>query len=185
MSSNSWAQRIVSMQKAGPTLTAAAAASMLDSTGRFAFPASMLKIGDSLVIHAAGIISNAVTTPGTARFDLRLGSTVIFDTGALNLNVVAKSNVPWVLDVDLVVRAVGDGTLCQFWGQGEWTSEAVIASPLPTVGGNGSLNVPVSGLALSTGFNSQTASNIIDSFFTQTVATGSMTCQQFRLDYGT
>jgi hypothetical protein len=52
------------------------------------------------------------------------------------------------------------------------------------VGGNGLLNVPVGSLAASTGFDS-TVSNVIDSFFTQTVATGSMTLEMFELAYHT
>lgn len=184
MSNNSWNQTIITQQGAGPALTAAAAASMLLGQSKFTFPANLLKIGDHLRMVARGIISNVVTTPGTARFDLRFGSVVVFDTGALNLNVVAKTNVPWTLDVDLEVRAIGSGTSANLWAQGTFVSEAVIASPLPAVGGNGILNVPVASVAVSTGFDS-TTSFAIDSFFTQTVATGSLTCEQFRLIYET
>ena len=42
--------------------------------------------------------------------------------------------------------------------------------------------VPVSALAVSAGFDS-TASGFFDLFFTQTVATGSMTVQQYELTY--
>lgn len=184
MSSNSWNQTLITAQIAGAALTAAAAASCLPAAAKFTFPANLLKIGDKLRVRSSGIISNVITTPGTARFDVRMGSTVVFDTGALNLNVVAKTNVPWFLDIDLTVRSIGAGTSCQLWGQGTFASEAVIGSPLPAVGGNGVLNVPVSSLALSTGFDS-TISNVIDSFFTQTVATGSMTLEQFELIYQT
>lgn len=184
MSNNSWNQTIITQQGAGAAITAAAATSMLLGQSKFTFPANLLKVGDELTVRAKGIISCVVTTPGTARFDLRFGSVVVFDTGALNLNVVAKTNVPWSLDVDLIVRSIGSGTTAQLWGQGTFSSEAVVGSPLPTVGGNGILNVPVSALALSTGFDS-TTSFAIDSFFTQTVATGSMTLEQFRLIYET
>ena len=125
-----------------------------------------------------------MTTPGTARFDVRFGSAVVFDSGALNLNIVAKTNVPWWLDIELTVRSIGASTSATILGQGTFTSEAVIASPLPSVGGNGVLNIPVSGVAVGTGFDS-TASNFIDLFFTQTVATGSLTLQQYDLVYKT
>lgn len=184
MSNNSWNQTLITMQGAGPTLSAASAATMLNGQAKFTFPANLLKIGDHLHVKASGIISCAVTTPGTARFDVRFGAVVAFDTGALNLNIVAKTNVPWALDVDLLVRAVGSSTTTQFWGQGTFSSEAVVGAAVPSAGGNGVLNVPVSGLALGTGFDS-TVSNVIDSFFTQTVATGSMTCEQFRVIYET
>ena len=157
---------------------------MLPGQAKFTFPANLLKIGDKISINATGIISCAVTTPGTARFDVRFGSVVVFDSGALNLDVVAKTNVPWFLDIEMTVRSIGSGTSATVWGQGNWTSEAVVGSPLPSVGGNGSLNIPVSSLAISTGFDSTTAF-VIDSYFTQTVATGSMTLEQFELIYKT
>lgn len=184
MSSNSWNQTIVTQQAAGPTLTAATAASMLNGQAKFTFPANLLKIGDAFTVKAAGIISNAVTTPGTARYDIRFGSVVVFDSGALNLNTVAKTSVPWTLDIDLLVRSIGSGTAATLWGQGKWTSEAVIGAAANSAGGNGALNIPVGSLAVSTGFDS-TVSFAIDSFFTQTVATGSMTCELFRISYDT
>jgi hypothetical protein len=174
------------MPVAGPTLTAASAASMLVASSpaagqhRYTLPADQLKIGDKLSLNAQGIISCAVTTPGTARFDLRFGSVVVFDSLALNLNTVVKSNVPWWLDVELTVRGIGVTTAATLWGQGRFMSEAVIASPLPAVGGNGVLNCPVASLAVSAGFDT-TVANLVDSFFTQTVATGSMTCEMFEL----
>lgn len=184
MSNNSWNQTLVTAQVVGPTLSAASAATMLPGQAKFTFPANQLKVGDKLTINAQGIISCAVTTPGTGRFDVRFGAVVVFDTGALNLNIVAKTNVPWFLDIELTVRSIGNGTAAQLWGQGKFTSEAVVGSPLPAAGGNGVLNVPVSGLALSTGFDS-TTSFTIDSFFTQTVGTGSMTLEAFELIYKT
>lgn len=182
MSNNSWLQTLISAQVAGTALTAAARASALPAAARFSFPPNVAKVGDKLWIKASGIISNAVTTPGTGRFDVAFGSSVVFDSGALNLNIVAKSNVPWWLDIELTVRSIGASAT--IIGQGLFASEAVIASPLPTVGGNGVLNIPVSSIAVGTTFDS-TASNFIDLFFTQTVATGSLTLQQYDLVYKT
>lgn len=182
MSSNSWWQSLFTQHAAGPTLTAASAASMLVAASplagqnRFTLPANTFKEGDMVNFKARGIISCAVTTPGTARFDIRFGSTVVYDTGALNLNIVAKTSVPWTLDVDLVIRSIGATTAATLWGQGTWCSEAVIAAAANSAGGNGLLNAPVSSLAISTGFDS-TVANVFDSFFTQTVSTGSMTCE--------
>ena len=51
-------------------------------------------------------------------------------------------------------------------------------------GGNASFNVPVGTFATGTGFDS-TVSNVLDCFFTQTVATGSMTLQQYDVTYKT
>lgn len=184
MSNNTWNQTLITAQVAGTALTAAAAASALPAAARFSFPPNQLKVGDSFQIRASGIISCVVTTPGTARFDVRFGSAVVWDSGAINLNIVAKTNVPWYLNLDLTVRSIGASTSATILGQGLWISEAGIASPLPAVGGNAAFNVPVGSIAVGTGFDS-TASNFIDLFFTQTAATGSMTLQQYKLTYET
>lgn len=164
----------------GPTLTAAAAASCLPVASVATLPAGFFTIGKKMRVIAQGRISCVVTTPGTARFDVRLGGTVVFDSGALNLNLVAKVTVPWWLQIDLTCRAEGNGTLANLMGIGEWASEAVVGSPLPTVGGNGCLNLPVGAPAVGAGFNS-TIAQTLDLFFTQTVATGSLTLHQYEV----
>lgn len=185
MSSNSWCQTLVTAQTAGSAITAASATSYLPPAARFTFPANYLKIGDRFNIRAAGIISCVVTTPGTARFDVRVGSAVVFDTLAMNLNTTAQTNVPWWLDIELTVRSIGNGTNATIIGQGMWASPAVVGSPSSSTGGNGVFAVPVSGgVVIGSGFDS-TVSNVFDCFFTQTVATGSMTCQQYSLTYAT
>lgn len=167
----------------GPTLTAAAATSCIPVASRLILPNNYWTVGKQWRVMVRGRISCVVTTPGTARFDLRLGPSgtiVAFDTGALNLNIVAKTNVPFELEVNLVCRAVGASTSSNLMGIGRFQSEAVIASPANTAGGNGSLMVPVGAPAVGTGFDN-TAANAVDLFFTQTVATGSMTVHQYEI----
>lgn len=184
MSSNSWNQTLITAQVDGSALTAAAAASALPASAKFTFPANLLKVGDKLQVKAGGRISCVVTTPGTARFDIRFGSSVVFDTGALNLNTTAKTTVPWWLDVEMTVRAIGSSTSATVFGLGVFVSEAVVGAAANTAGSNGILNVPVGTPAVGAGFDS-TVSNVIDLFFTQTVATGSMTLHNFELIYKT
>jgi hypothetical protein len=184
MSNQTWQETIVSGATDGPTLTAAARASCIPVADRIVLPNNYFRIGRALRILMHGRISCAVTTPGTARFDVCLGSagtTIVFDTGALNLNIVAKTTVPWWLEVDLTCRAVGTGTSTTLFGLGKFTSEAVIGAPLPSVGGNGTLLVPVGTPAVGAGFDNTVAS-ALDVFFTQTVATGSLTVHGFRVD---
>lgn len=167
-------------QVSGAAITAAAATSMIPAASRLVLPAGYWTIGKHLEITMTGTISCAATTPGTARFDMRTGPSgtiVAFDTGALNLNVAGKTNVPYRLQIDLTCRSVGNGTATQLFGQGIFQSEAVIASATPATGGNGSLLVPVGTPGLGTGFDN-TAQNVLDFFFTQTVATGSQTLNQ-------
>jgi len=167
----------------GPTLTAAAAASCIPVASRLILPNNYWFIGKQWKIKLQGRISCVVTTPGTARFDLRTGPSgtiVAFDTGALNLNIVAKTTVPFDLEVDLTCRAVGTSTSTTLFGIGKFTSEAVVGASANTAGGNGVLMCPVGAPAVGTGFDN-TAANAVDMFFTQTVATGSMTVHNYEI----
>lgn len=163
----------------GPTLTAAAAATCLPVTARFTFPPNAFAVGSSMRITASGRISNAVTTPGTARFDVRLNNNVIFDTLALTLNQVVKATLPWQITIWLTCRAVG--ATGNFWGTSDFQAESIVGSPLPTVGGSGSLLAPVGVTAVGANVD-LTVANPFEFFFTQTVATGSLTVHQFWLE---
>lgn len=167
----------------GPTLTAAAAASCIPVANRLILPNNYWTVGKQWRIKMQGRISCAVTTPGTARFDLRTGPSgtiLAFDSGALNLNIVAKTTVPFELDIDLTCRAVGTSTATTLFGIGRFVSEAVVGAPLPSAGGNGALTCPVGTPAVGAGFDN-TAANAVDMFFTQTVATGSMTVHNYMI----
>ena len=163
----------------GTALTAAARASALQGAGGkqglWTMRPNELVVGDVLHLFAAGRISCVVTTPGTARFDLSagVGGTAFFDTLAMPLNIVAKTNVAWELNVYGTVRVIGNaGNI--FW-QGWWLSEASILVPVHATGpGPGGQNVPYN-TAPVTGANfDMTIAQIIDFNFTQTVATGSL-----------
>jgi hypothetical protein len=175
-------ETLVTAQGDGTALTAAAAASCIPASAKFVLPANFFKwVGQQLIVEAWGRISCAVTTPGTGRYDLRFGAggTVVADSLAMNLNVVAKTNVSWYLKMLLTCRAIGPAANLH---QGIlWASEAGIASPLPTVGGSAQfLNPYNSAPVVGANFDS-TAAQIVDLFFTQTVATGSMTLHQYSL----
>lgn len=184
MSLQTWQETLVVGTTDGPTLTAAARASCIPVASRIVLPNSYFYIGKCLKVMLHGRISCAVTTPGTARFDICLGAagtTIVYDTGALNLNIVAKTTVPWYFEAILPCRAVGTGTSTNFFGYGYFQSEAVVGSALPTAGGNGALMAPVGTPAVGAGFDN-TAASALDVFFTQTVATGSLTVHNFRVD---
>jgi len=183
MASGFWSPLAIAVGD-GPTLTAAAAATALPITAKFTFPPNSIITGSMLRVWASGRISCVVTTPGTARFDIRLGGTVVYDSGALNLNVVAKVTLPWTFEGVLTCRAVGSAG--NFMGIGRFQSEAVVGSAVATAGGNGDLLSAVSGGPLTApavgGAIDLTAANAFDFFFTQTVATGSFTIHQFLLE---
>lgn len=182
MSLQTWQETLITAQGDGSALTAAAAASCLPAAAKFTLPANYFSaVGKTIRITATGRISCVVTTPGTARYDVRMGGTVVADTAAMSLNIVAKTNVPWMLQLVLTARAIGSsGNL--MWG-GLWTSEAGINTAVPTTGpGPGGFNLPFnSAPAVGSSFDT-TASQVVDLFFTQTVATGSMTLHQYILE---
>ena len=179
MSLNTWQETLLAHRGDGTALTAAAAASLFQGAtatrAKYTFPANFFEVNKAIHLFATGRISCVVTTPGTARFDVRLGGTVVWDSLAINLNVVAKTNVHWALDVMLLCQAAGDGTTATlFPGYCSFSSEAVVGSALPTAGGSGSVLLPYNTApAVGAGFNS-TVSQQLDLYFTQTVATGSI-----------
>jgi len=167
----------------GPTLTAAAAASCIPVASRIILPNNYWTVQKNWKVKLAGRISCAVTTPGTARFDLRLGPSgtiVTFDSGAMNLNIVAKTTVPFWMEINLTCRAVGTGTSSNLFGMSKFDSEAVVGAGATGSFGIGTILAPVSAPAVGGGFDN-TAANAVDVFFTQTVATGSMTIHQYEI----
>jgi hypothetical protein len=188
MSLGYW-ETLASIALDGTALTAIARASLLQGSakqGLYTLPPNKLRVGDVLHLHAFGRISNAVTTPGTARFDLSagVGGTAFFDTLAMPLNIVVKNNVLWTLEVEGIVRAVGNAANI-FWA-GKWLSEASINTAVPSTGpGPGGQNVPYNTAPVVGANFDHSVSNIIDFNFTQTVNTGSCTLHGYALSLKT
>lgn len=172
----------------GPTITTTGGVTCLPITAKYTFPPNSLGVGTWLRIYAQGRISCVVTTPGTARFDIRLGGSVVFDSGAMNLNTTAQTTVPWWLDISITARAASTNptaTPIAFMGFSQFQSVAVIGSAAVTAGSNSSLISSVSGgpgAAPAVGSSiDNTVSQTLDMFFTQTVTTGSLTVHKFEL----
>lgn len=176
-------QVIASAYTDGPTLTAAATASLLPTYVPTTLPAGYWQIGRTWRLTASGKISCVVTTPGTARFDLRMAAVTAWDSLAIPLNVVAKTDVPWYLELLLTCRSVGSGTSAALMAGGFMLSQANLLVPVPSTGpGPGGVMFPYNAApAVGTGFDS-TAALAIDFRWTQTVATGSITLQQFLIE---
>lgn len=174
-------ETLITSQVDGAARATAAAATMLPAAAVYPMPGGYLKnLGQQLLIKASGRISSAITTPGTARFDVRLGGTVVFDSLAILLDsVAAHANVGWYLEILLTVRAIG--AAANLMGQGFWTCEDILGVPAAAPKGVLSAILPWnSAPAVGTNFDS-TVANTVDVFFTQTVATGSLTCHQYSL----
>lgn len=173
-------QEIVSVaQSDGTAVTAAAATSLLPPAAKFPFNGSEFNtLGRQMMITATGRISSVITTPGTARFDVRLGGVVVFDGLAVLLDTVAAhTNVGWYLQILLTLEVIG--TAAKFFGQGFWTCEDILGTPATSPKGSLTAILPWnSAPAQGTAFDA-TASQQLDLFFTQTVATGSCQLHQY------
>lgn len=183
---NVFPQTLVKGRADGTAVTAASATSLLTGATaaanfKYTLPANFLKTpGDKLEIRAHGRISSVITTPGTARFDVRFGATVVFDGLAILLDsVAAHSNVAWWLEIDLWLSAVG--TSATMFGCGRWTCEDILGVPATAPKGVLTAILPWNTApAAGTAFDA-TASQQVDLFFTQTVATGSCQLHSYEL----
>lgn len=169
---------LTSSQIDGAVITAAAATSMIPAENKITLPASWWVKGKQLRIEASGRISSLITTPGTARYDIRFGGTVVFDGLAILLDTVAgHTTVGWKLDIVLTCRAVG--TTANLFGVGTWTCEDILGVPATAPKGVLSAILPWNATpAVGANFDS-TTSQVVDAQFTQTAATGSMTCHTY------
>lgn len=175
-------QEVVSVaQSDGTAVTAAAATTLLPAHAKFTFQANTFQtIGQQILVTASGRISSLITTPGTARFDFRLGGTVVFDGLAILLDTVAAhTNVGWWLQFLLTLEVVG--AAAKWFGQGYWICEDILG--VPATAPKGCLNAMLpwnSAPAQGTAFDATTSLQA-DLQFTQTAATGSCTLHQYSL----
>jgi len=176
MSLQGWQETLVTALSDGAVITTGIGTSCIPTGAKITFPNNYFQIGKALRIRAHGRISSVITTPGTARFDVRFGSSVVFDGLAVLLDTVAAhTSVAWDLEILLTCRAIGSGTAANMFGVGKWTSEDILGVPATAPKGVLTAMLPWNTApAVGAGFDS-TAANTLDLFFTQTVSTGSMT----------
>jgi hypothetical protein len=182
MSRQIWVETLITSEIDGPTLTAAAAATMLPAAAKFTFPPNFFDIGRSIRITASGRVSTVITTPGTLRFDVRLGAgVVVFDSLAILPDATAAYvTVGWYLDILMTCRAIG--TTGNFFGQGKFCCTDIAGQVATPPKGAHTAILPWNSPPAVGGNVDTTISNQLDMFFTQTVATGSLTCHQFALE---
>lgn len=176
MSTQVWSERFVTSGEDGSALSnSTTATSIIPASRKFTLPAYFFdQVGKELRIRAAGRISTAASTPGTITFDVRFGSTVVFNGGASGTVATSATNLTWVLDIVLQCRALGaSGTVL---GTGTLITAALSATtPI--------MLLPVSAPAAGTGFDT-TAAQTVDLFATWSAASASnsITCHQFLVD---
>jgi hypothetical protein len=182
MGRNYFSEPLITQTADGSALTASTTpTSILHPAAVFTLPANFFEVGRKIRVSASGRISTVVTTPGTLTLDLMFGGVIVATSGAMALNVVAKTNVPWHLEWDLTCRAIGASTSANLMHQGKWFSEAVIGSALPSAGGAGVHLLPNATPAVGTGFSS-VATQAVNLFATWSINNAdSILCHQYEL----
>lgn len=180
MSSQGWVETLITAQADGSPITAIGAASCIPVTAKYTLPQNWWQVGRQLKIEASGRISSLITTPGTARFDVRMGATVVFDGLAVLLDTVAAhTNVGWYLELLLTCRVIG--ATASLMGCGKWTCEDILGVPATAPKGTLTAILPWNSAPAVGGTFDSTAAQTVDMQFTQTVATGSLTLHQYSL----
>jgi hypothetical protein len=179
---------LVEQQADGTALTnSTSETSILNPQTKITLPSGYLnRVGRHLYVTASGRISTVVTSPGTLTFKFKLGPTAniaVATSQAIALNVVAKTNVAWVLELDLLVSSVGASTSATIFGQGFWISEANIGAPVPGTGAPTAAPFQVSAPAVGTGFDSSVANQIdLTATWSTSNASNSIQCHLFSLE---
>ena len=145
-------------------------ASIIHSTAKPVIAAQeMVKAGQVFRVTVTGRISTVVTTPGTLTLDCRLGSAVVFNGGAMALNVNAQTNATFKFIFHLRLVTLGSGATATVIGTGQFISRAVIGAAAVGVGGAGALMLPDTAPVVGTGFDS-TIAQTVDVFATWSIA---------------
>lgn len=182
MAQLAWRQPYATAQGDGTAITnTVTQATLLPTTGaKFTLPAGVFQyVGQMAKITATGRISNVVTTPGTLLFQVLFGANVVVNNGssAVGLNIVAKTNVPWWLEILMTARSVGAGTAATLFYQVMFVSESVVGA---AAGAASSSFMPTATPAVGAGFDS-TIANVVDlqAKFSVSTATTSIQLHQF------
>lgn len=150
----------------------------------YTFPANFFEVNKAIRVVATGRVSTVITTPGTMRFDISLGGTVVWDSLAINpATAAARTNVHWFLNVELYCQAAGNGTTATlFPGQCYLITDDLIAGAVANAGPVGMATLPYNTApAVGAGFTS-VVSNAFDLSYTQTAATGSAQMHTLRIE---
>lgn len=153
--------------------------SIIPASRKIVLPAGWFNaLGRSLRIRAGGRISTAGASPGTLTFDVRFGSTVVFNGGASGTLATSAANLTWWLEIILALRSISGGAspTAALLGIGRLYSAALsAATPL--------MLLPASAPAAGNTFD-PSAAQAVDLFAAWSVAnaSNSLTCHLFSVD---
>ena len=172
----------------GPTLTRPEPASCVPVSCPLTLPAGYWVEGKSWRLTLAGKISSSnldalrmLNVPsGFARYDLRLGGVVAWDSGEIALNSSGDfTNVPWSLTVELTCRAIGSAAT--LIGVGVFACADLDGASTSPPKAGGVIVVPVTAPAVGATFDSF-AELQVGVFSASRYATGSRTVQQYSIE---
>jgi hypothetical protein len=167
----SWNGVLITLQAAGPALSnSTVQTSLLNGQAKFPLPGQFTQfVGQRLRMRAAGILSTALSAPGTLSLFAMAGSTAVYAGGPSPTLPTSLASAPWVLELAFLMRSVGSTAAATLAGSGTLTinsqSPYVLACP-------GAL----------TGFDS-TVPNIWDlqAAFSVASASNAITCEDYAL----
>lgn len=160
-------QTLITAQTAGANLTASTTAtSLIPASAKFTLPANFFYIGKKIRILAQLTLGNIVTTPGTLTLDVRFGSTIVFNGGAMQLSSTAHTTLPTWVQIDLTCRATGQSTTANLMGQGIAIGQPLMLTAVADATTSpATLLIPNTTPTVGTGFDS-TVSQAVDFFGT-------------------
>jgi hypothetical protein len=172
-----WTQTLWALEVNGTTNTSGAEAIVFpDQT----LPYNLAASKGSLQLTAMGKFSNVVTTPGSITFRLRyggVGGTLLAQTSAIPLNIIAQTDIMWRLQLDVVTRLSG--------ASGSVLAMGVVMLAQQLAANNNQQNFMGSAGGLTTNTPAAvtvdlTAAPILSLTYQSTVATGSMTGMMYK-----
>jgi hypothetical protein len=166
-----YAECLITMQAAGPNLTASnTATSLLNGQAKATLkPGFFDRPGKAVLVEFEGQLGNIVTTPGTLTLDVRMGPTsniVVFNGGAMQLSSTAHTALPIMGRIKLTARTVGNSTTATLMGQGIVTAQSLsLTAVADSTTTPATLLMPNTTPAVGTGFDS-TVAMVVDLFGT-------------------
>lgn len=146
------------------------------SQGVCTLPANWLGNSPAAQFHlrAAGVISTPAATQGNATWTVVVGA-VNAAVSPTYTSQASQTNITWIIELDLSVRAVGSGTTANLMSIGKVTTALVSATNL--------INLwPATAPVVGTGFNSTTALTVDLQFtWSNNTAGNTITLYQYAL----
>jgi hypothetical protein len=105
--------------------TVANTASETAFTASYTLPANSLAVGDTVRLRMWGVFSQDIV-PATLRGKIKLGSTIVLDTGTLS-GFATVTNAGWMFQADLTVTAIGGSGAVEAQGYASFASAATAA----------------------------------------------------------